>query len=478
MRMRKQIPLYCDDAESLVDTVQTVIERKGLLMGMKRLGVAVSGGADSVALLYLLAPICKKNKIKLVVLHLDHGLRKTSAQDATWVKALAKKAGATCVAERHVVTAHQTGILSLEMAAREVRQAFFAACRARLKLDAIATGHQADDVAETVLLRLIRGAGASGLAPLKDRSRGFIRPLLYVSGAAIRGWLKRKKITWRDDVSNRDVSIPRNRIRYETLPLLEKIQGASLRANLCRTAEILREEDAFLDEMAQAFYSPAKTTKLGASLDMNRVKTRPLALQRRVVRLWLWSADLPLDSGFETVERLLALKEGGREQLSGDLFAISRNGHLCLVDTTPIQRPIKKVNLRGETRWGDLIFSCHTAQGIENLASGTGRYPALCTINPKTLEGRPLTVRSRKPGDRMEPYGLKGTKKIQDIFVDDKVPEEERDGVPLLVCGDEVVWIPGYRIAARFALPSKRAPCLRIEVSDVKDNCMSDDKKN
>jgi tRNA(Ile)-lysidine synthase len=175
-----------DDANDLADTVQAVIERKGLLQGVKRLGVAVSGGADSVALLTILAPICKKNKIALFVLHLDHGLRSTSAQDAKWVKALAKKAGATCVAERREVTAHQTEAISVEMAARDVRQAFFAECRARFKLDAIATGHQADDVAETVLLRLMRGAGASGLAPLKDRARGFIRPLLNISGGAIR----------------------------------------------------------------------------------------------------------------------------------------------------------------------------------------------------------------------------------------------------------------------------------------------------
>ena len=174
MAMRKQAPLYCDDANGLVDTVQAVIERKGLLLGVKRLGVAVSGGADSVALLTLLALICKKNKIALFALHLDHGLRSTSAQDAKWVMALAKKAGAMCVAERREVTAHQTEAISVEMAARDVRQSFFADCRAKYKLDAIATGHQADDVAETVLLRLMRGAGASGLAPLKDRSRGFI----------------------------------------------------------------------------------------------------------------------------------------------------------------------------------------------------------------------------------------------------------------------------------------------------------------
>jgi tRNA(Ile)-lysidine synthase len=462
--MRKQAPLYCDDADSLADTVHAVIERKGLLQGVKRLGVAVSGGADSVALLCLLAPICKKNKIKLVVLHLDHGLRSSSAQDAKWVTALAKKAGATCVAERHEVTAHQTEAISVEMAAREVRQAFFAACRAKYKLDAIATGHQADDVAETVLLRLIRGAGASGLAPLKERSRGLIRPLLHVSGAAIRGWLKQNKITWREDISNKDVSIPRNQMRHEILPLLEEKFGPALRMNVCRTAEILQEEDALMEEMAQNYILHERHDE---TLDMHRLKASPVAVQRRVMRVWLWKADAPLPSGFETVERLLAMDAGEKEQLAEEVYAIHQDGALRIIKTTSVTRPAKKVNIRGKTSWGDVLITCKASTGVESVAQGAGIYPAVCTINPDALGGKPLMVRSRQPGDRLQPYGMKGTKKVQDVLVDAKVPEHTRDGVPLLVCGDELVWVPGYRIANRFAVPSKTATSLRIEVTEA-----------
>lgn len=464
MYMRKQSPLYCDDADGLSDTVHAVIGRKGLLQGVKRLGVAVSGGADSVALLCLLSPICKKNKIKLVVLHLDHGLRSTSRQDAQWVKALAKKAGVTCVAERREVTAHQTGAISVEMAAREVRQAFFAMCRARYKLDAIATGHQADDVAETVLLRLMRGAGASGLAPLRDRSRGYIRPLLHVSGTAIRGWLKQNIITWREDISNRDVNIPRNQMRHEILPFLTENFGSALRTNLCRTAEILHEEDAFLEEMAQDYISHERHDE---ALNMKRLKACPVALQRRVMRLWLWKADAPLPSGFETVERLLAMDAGEKEQLAEEVYAIHQDGGLRIIKTTPVARPAKKVSIRGKTRWGDVLISCKASKGVESVAHGAGSYPAVCTINPDALGGKPLMVRSRQPGDRLQPYGMKGTKKVQDVFVDAKVPERTRDGVPLLVCGDELVWVPGYRIANRFAVPSKTATSLRIEVTET-----------
>ena len=302
---------YNTDLEA---TVQRLSDKEELFKGVKRLGVAVSGGADSVALLFLVVSLCKQKKITPVVLHLDHGLRATSAQEAKWVRALSKKLGLLCVAERREVTAHLTSALSVEMAAREVRQAFFADCRMRLKLDAIATGHQADDVAETLLLRLMRGAGGSGLAPLKAKGSGFIRPLLHVTGAALRVWLKQKKITWREDETNQDVTIPRNRIRREILPLLEKHFGDGVRSNLCKSAEILRAEDDCLDALSRDLLSDCLLGDRENALELKRLRTSPLALQRRVLRLWLWQHELPLCSGFEGVERLCAMEAGDKIQ--------------------------------------------------------------------------------------------------------------------------------------------------------------------
>jgi tRNA(Ile)-lysidine synthase len=452
-------------ADTLEETVQHFVEKEGLLAGVKRLGVAVSGGADSIALFHLLAPLCKKNKIELFLLHLDHGLRRDSAQDAKWVKALAKKVGVQCVVERHEVTAHLTEALSVEMAAREVRQKFFESCRMQYKLDAIATGHQADDVAETLLLRLMRGAGVTGLAPLKPRSRGFIRPLLPVSGAVLRDWLKQKKKSWREDQTNMDVTIPRNRVRHETLPMLEEQFGRAVRSNLCRSADILREEDSFLEELSQAVLSECLLSDGENALDVNRLQTAPLAVQRRVLRLWLWRAEIPLESGFDSVERLRALEDGDKEQLTDNVYVIVQKGVLRIIQVSLFQSPPKKVNLRGKTCWGELLITCKASKGIESAAQGIGAYPSVCTINAKALNDQPLVVRGRQPGDRMVPYGMKGTKKVQDIFVDEKVPEHTRDGIPILVCGDEIVWIPGYRIADRFAVRSNHAKSLRIEVA-------------
>jgi tRNA(Ile)-lysidine synthase len=454
----------CQAADVLEETVQRFVEKEGLLAGVKRLGVAVSGGADSIALFHLLLPICKKNKTELVILHLDHGLRKDSAQDAKWVKALAKREGVRCVVERHAVTAHLSEALSVEMAAREVRQKFFEICRAQAKLDAIATGHQADDVAETLMLRLMRGAGATGLAPLKPRSRGFIRPLLPVFGSALRVWLKGQKKSWREDQTNQDVTIPRNRMRHEILPLLEKHFGVGVRSNLCKSAEILREEDSFLEALSQTLFSDCLLGDRENALDVKRLRTAPLALQRRVLRLWLWQHELPLCSGFEVIDRVCAMEPDDKMQLTENVTVIYQAGALRMLTGVREQRPETKLRLRGKTRWDNLVFTCRSAKGIESISQGIGVYPAVCTINAKALNGQPLVVRGRKPGDRMAPYGLKGTKKLQDVFVDAKVPEYLRDGIPVLVCGEEIVWIPGYRIAARFAVDGTHAKSLWIEV--------------
>jgi tRNA(Ile)-lysidine synthase len=451
--------------EVLEATVQRFVEKEELLAGLKRLGVAVSGGADSVALFHLLVPICKKNKTELVILHLDHGLRKDSALDAKWVKALAKREGVQCVVERREVTAHLKEAVSVEMAAREVRQAFFEACRTRCKLDAIATGHQADDVAETLMLRLMRGAGSTGLAPLKPWSRGFIRPLLHVTGYELRAWLKGQKKSWREDHTNQDVTIPRNRMRHEILPLLEKHFGVGVRSNLCKSAEILREEDSFLEALSQALLSDCLPGDRENALDMKRLLTAPLALQRRVLRLWLWQHELPLCSGFEVIDRVCAMELGDKIQLTENVTVIYLSGVLLILKDLHQQLPETGVKLRGKTRWNNLVFTCSRSKGIESATQGIGVYPAVCTINPEALNGQPLLVRGRKPGDRMAPYGMKGTKKVQDIFVDEKVPEYLRDRIPVLVCGAEIVWIPGYRIAQRFAVPSKSAKSLRIEVA-------------
>ena len=208
-----------------------------------RVGLAVSGGADSTALLVLMAGLRAAHGFDAVVLHVDHGLRKDSAADAAFVERLAARFGLSFHAFRTKVVPVKGE--SVEMAARRVRLGFFEAAMRRLHLDCIATGHQMEDVAETFLLRLKRASGAEGLAGLKPVSFVggivFIRPLLNVHGADLRAFLRSRGIAWREDSTNADTSIPRNKVRHVVLPFLKRELDPKIVEHICRSARYLRE---------------------------------------------------------------------------------------------------------------------------------------------------------------------------------------------------------------------------------------------
>ena len=208
----------------------------------RRLGLAVSGGADSTALLLLLADLRDELAFDAVVLHVDHGLRPDSADDARFVKRLAAKLGLPFHMTRARIARRPRE--SLEMAARRVRLDFFARMTRRLKLDAVATGHHADDVAETFILRMARGAGPEGLAGIKRVSHvqgiTFIRPLLDLRDAQLRDFLRRRGQAWREDGTNADLSIPRNKVRHLVLPWLREHLDPRITEHLCKSAAILR----------------------------------------------------------------------------------------------------------------------------------------------------------------------------------------------------------------------------------------------
>ncbi len=216
--------------------------KKAALPHMHRIGLAVSGGADSTALLVLLAELRQTHGFEAFVLHVDHGLRPESAADARFVHELAA---------RYALPFHMTRAKivrapgeSIEMAARRVRLAFFEKMTRRLRLDAIATGHHADDVAETFILRMARGSGPEGLAGLKRISRvgtlTFIRPLLDLRDADLRTFLRTRGIVWREDSTNTDLSIPRNNVRHCILPWLRANLDPHITEHLCKSAAILR----------------------------------------------------------------------------------------------------------------------------------------------------------------------------------------------------------------------------------------------
>ncbi len=292
-----------------------------------RIGIAVSGGADSVALLRVLLELRGELGVVLSVVHLNHRLRGAEADaDAAFVAELA----ATHGVELHATSQDAAVIaraqeLSLEAAGRQLRYQFFARLQEG-KVDRVATGHTADDQAETVLLRLIRGAGTRGLAGIHatrtsqhlqgGRGEGrkqIIRPLLGVRRAAIEAYLRSIGQPWREDATNRDPKFLRNRVRHELMPLLERdFNPAAVRA-LCDTAEIAAAEEVFWEEQIGALVSKETETQPAASLPVNLLRAQPVAMQRRLVRRLADAARLALDFQHVEAVREFATAKGKAE---------------------------------------------------------------------------------------------------------------------------------------------------------------------
>ena len=377
------------------------------------LGLAVSGGADSTALLAVLADLRETLGFSAVVLHVDHGLRPDSHDDARFVADLAARFGLPCHTLRARIRRRPRE--SLEMAARRTRLAFFARMTRALGLDAIATGHHADDVAETVIMRMARGAGPEGLAGLKPVSHvdgiTFIRPLLGLRDSDLRAYLLRRGIPWREDYTNTDTSILRNKVRHVILPFLREHLDPHITEHLCKSAAILRGD-------------------LGGS-------------------------------------RSCATETGGARSCA------TKTGGAQLV--APVRPPAPRAPPGARERDPPaserppryrLVIA--PATGYTLRAESIGALPAACELSRAALAGRTLEVRPWRAGDRIAPTGLGGhSRKLQDVFVTAKVPPSVRATLPILcdATTGEVLWVPGYRIAQSVAVESANAPSWRFTLS-------------
>jgi len=460
---------------NLPDRVLKSIRSGGLLRGGEHVLAAVSGGADSVAMLHLLNVLSARLGISLSVAHLNHKLRgREAARDAKFVRELARKldlpfSESSCDVKK---LAKQKGI-SVEMAAREARYGFFSEALKASGADCVAVAHNADDQAETVLLKLARGSVA-GLGGMKAISRVsglcVIRPLLDVTHAEAVQYLKRRRLEWIEDSSNAETEYLRNRVRHEIIPLIEKRLNPQFRKAVLQVADIVARDQQWLDDLAQNLL---KKCSVRGGLSVSKIKKLSLAARRRVLMLWLQPDGGATYDMLQRIEEMIS-SEQGSEWIPGpsgrkicrnyDVLSLMRKSSVAAYDK-PVKVPgitvLKKPGLR---------ISVEKCRVLHKQTGGKpGKYPAWACINPSVLKGRKLHVRSWRPGDRFCPLGFAGTKKIQDIYVDAKVPQDARRGLPLLVAGDEIIWVPGYRVARSAAVtdPSRGALLMRIEASGL-----------
>ncbi|MHB9025609.1 MAG: tRNA lysidine(34) synthetase TilS [Armatimonadota bacterium] len=437
------------------------IRQENLWNDGARLLVAVSGGPDSVALLDLLAThLAPAMGLWLAVGHVHHGLREEAGEDAAFVQRLAERYNLPCIISYQDVPARMAATgESLETAAREVRYAALQRMAHALSIDGIVTGHTADDQAETVLMRLLRGSGTTGLAGIPPRRDNIARPLLPLWRNEILAYLQARELTYRVDASNASTEMLRNRLRLELLPLLEREYTPCVRERLARYAEMARDDDAVLNELAEDAYRRLSHQRpdgvaLPVSTDL------PPALFRRVLRRALLEVRGTLEGiNCDHLPPLSALSTGQEAHLPG--ARVVREAE-CLVflpaQIEDIEISEEQFAIPGHLSLPGSILTVEESWGPHEMRSGDEAI-----LDAAAIDG-PLTVRSWQPGDRFRPLGAPGNRKLQDIFVDARVPRRLRARVPLVLDGHGIVWLAGFRIAERVKIvpTTKKQLILRI----------------
>ena len=367
------------------------------------------------------------------------------------------------------------------MAAREARYDFFAREAKALGAQGVVTAHTADDQVETVLLKLARGAGAQGLCgiPYKSSWHGTVlaRPMRDVTHQDAIRFLKSHGLRWREDRTNNDLDFLRNRVRHEILPLLESRLNPRIRQSLLRISEVLREENAWFDRIARDLLQTCVAEDRFGVLKVDRLKGLLLAARRRVIRLWLLSNGVdPEAADFTSVERINRMihssKSSGKVPLAAGGAVVRSYRELAIEKKDGYEPPPFSLPLRmsGETILFDqgLRFVVRKARGFEKKpVEGVGVLPSEVMLDASAIGRSAVIVRSWRPGDRIKPLGMSGSRKIQDLFVDQKISRTRRPQIPLLECRGEIVWVAGYRPARGWEVKTKKSPSYRIQVAAI-----------
>lgn len=455
----------------LVERVRAAIRRHRLLDARSRVLVALSGGPDSVALLHVCRTLAAAGDLHLVgAAHLNHRLRPDADDDAAFCADLARTLGVPFEGgEADVAALAAARRVSVEAAAHDARYAFLRAAGARLGADRLALGHNLDDQAETVLLRLLRGAGARGLAGMHPRRGPFIRPFLETGRAAIRDFLDERGLPFRTDPSNRDPTIPRNRIRAELLPLLAREYNPRIAHRLAQAAELAREQWDWVSIAATSLVADAVQggdPEWRVATDAIR-RAHP-AVARAVLQRVLEQAAGGRPIAWAHVDLGLALCQpdaAGQVDLPGQrlerrgrwLVLTSRRGAGTADDPRPgadgaahaFRYPLAIPGEAAVPESGVLITAAIGRDGVPSPALAGHRAVARLPLDG--VAGATWAVRSWRPGDRIALPGGRGRKKLQDLFVDRKVPRAERRRLPIVVDDeDRVVWVPGHALGGDF----------------------------
>jgi tRNA(Ile)-lysidine synthase len=462
--------------QDFLSAVEAAIDDFHMLDGGETVLVGVSGGPDSVALLHSLVALAPKWSLRLVIAHLNHQLRGVTADhEAAFVRRLSASLRIPCeIGSRNVALYGTNHKLSLQEAARIVRYTFFDEVAAKYSASKIALGHHADDNAESILMHLLRGTGPLGLAGIPPVRHGhIIRPLIALTRKRVLHFLELNGFEYVRDGSNLDTKYLRNRIRHELLPHLTGLYNRNTVCALNRLASILRDEEDFWDqEVGRAFrdlvleHTPDRLSLMARGLyDLHP------ALLRRVIR----HAVLSLKGGLRRLGHIHV------EAVARLIAAPSPSGRLDLPLGLRVIRDREEVNFLSDLPEQIVVFEYHIPRiqttfireiGIfmelsvwdSSDVSHPKGYPLSTAFLDLNAVRFPLKVRNFRYGDRFRPLGMAGSQKVKTFFINQKVPRSKRPRCPILLSGEKIVWVGGYRIDDSAKVTEKTKKVLKAEL--------------
>ncbi|MEK6673361.1 MAG: tRNA lysidine(34) synthetase TilS [Nitrospirota bacterium] len=453
---------------NILAKIRATIKKHSMLSGGETVLVGLSGGPDSVCLLHVLHELRDEFRLGLHAIYIDHGLRPDETPaEIDLCKTLCEGLSVIFIVKAiDVKTYAKEHGLNKQDAARDLRYRVFDEVFFDIRADRLALGHNADDQIETLFMRIFRGSGPKGLTGIPPVRGKIIRPLIETERKYIEEFLDERRINYIVDSSNLKEDYLRNKLRLSFVPEIKKI-NPDIAVTISRTMDILREEERYFDILVTKTLMKLISRKTDAHIELflSPMESMEKVILRRVLRRAIDETKGLRGVGFVHIEDIIDLikqgRHGDRLYLPKGLRIIKSYSTLAMISEAPCRIETYALNVPGEVVIRETKSVLRAS--IEDMVKDYGDGKSVIVLDADKA-GLPLTVRARDKGDCFFPMGFGKRKKLQDFFVDEKVPRDERDSIPIVVSGSDIVWIAGYRGDERFKVSEGTKRFLRLEI--------------
>lgn len=449
------------------------IKEKNIVKSGDKILVGLSGGPDSVCMLNLLCSIRDEEKIEVAAAHINHMLRGEEAdKDEEYSKRLCESLGVRFFSKRIDINKYalETG-KSSELAGREVRYDFFNEIINKINFNKIATAHNANDQAETILMRIMRGTGLEGLGGIPvEREGKYIRPILFMKREEVEQYCKENNLNPHIDATNLERIYSRNKVRLDILPYMKNNFNPNIVETINRMALLLQDDNEFIEgEVSKAYKDNCFEKENGIVISKNLFNIHS-AIVTRVIRKALFKINKSnYDMEMKNIEDIIELSNLGtnkRVDLPKDIYAENVYGDIIIRKKEYIKNKLsneltlnKKDILHNEVIFDEYIINFDV---VNNKDIKQENDEVVKNFDYDKINN--VTIRYRKDGDRITPLGMKGSKKLKDIFIDMKIPKEKRDEIPLIQFNDDISWIVGIKMSDKFKITKETKHILKVSV--------------